>query len=81
MPSNGKKYTFRHVVAHEMKAEVRAVIEDLSGAQPGTAKYFSKYQAGLKEVCDSLPEDVKEEYTLNAKEWNEKKPPVEVQQA
>ena len=64
-----------------MKTDIQVMIQEMSGALPGTAEYFSKYQAGLKEVCDTLPNNIIEEYRLQAREWNEAKPPVQVQQA
>jgi hypothetical protein len=75
-----RRYTYRHVVGNDMKAEIQEAVEELSGALPGTREYFSKYQEGLKIICDRLPPDVIEQYKLAAKSWNEEKPPAEVQQ-
>ena len=63
-----------------MKLEIQEAVEALSGALPGTQEYFSKYQEGLKRICDEFPMDVIDEYKLAAKSWNEEKPPAEVQQ-
>jgi hypothetical protein len=79
--SSTKKYTYRHVVAQTMKDELEELIKELSGALPGTQEYFSKYQAGLKMICDGLSTDVVDEFRLVAKEWNAGHPPAKVQQA
>ena len=75
-----KRYTYRHVIGNEMKAQIQEAVQELSGALPGTQEYFSKYQEGLKRICDELPLDIIEEYKLAAKSWNDEKPPAEVQQ-
>lgn len=75
-----KKYTYRHVACHNMKDEIQEVVERLSGALPGTAEYFSKYQEGLKEFCDNLSKDCIEDYRLIAETWNKRKPAARVQQ-
>ena len=63
-----------------MKEEIQEVVERLSGALPGTAEYFSKYQEGLKEICDGLSKDCIEDYRLLAESWNKVKPAARVQQ-
>jgi hypothetical protein len=78
---NTKKHTYRHVVSNEMKAQIQELVKELFSALPSTQEYFSKYQEGLKMVCDRLPAEVIEEYKLHAKLWNDQKPPAEVQQA
>jgi|ERR1700691_1771944 hypothetical protein len=76
-----RKFTYRHVVAHEMKQELEEEVRTLSGSIPGTPEYFAKYQAGLKVLCESLDDDELEQYMKMAKEWNERMPPKEIQRA
>jgi hypothetical protein len=79
--AKGRKYAFRHVVAHERKGEVEDETRALSGAIPGTREYFSRYQAGLNAVCDRLTDEEVEEYKAMARDWNERMPPKEIQRA
>lgn len=74
-----RKYTWRHVVAHLKKAELEGLVRELSSAEPGTSAYFSKYQAGLRTICDELTDDEVDEYKALVKTWNEETPPKKIQ--
>ena len=79
--TKARKYTFRHVVAHQQKEDLEAEVRRQSGSVPGTSAYLAKYQAGLKSICDALTKEDIEEYRNTAKEWNEYAPPKEIQRA
>ena len=69
------------MVAYEKKDELEDEVRRASGSIPGTTKYFAKYQASLKVLCDSLDDNELEYYTATAKEWNEKMPPKDIQRS
>lgn len=79
--SQARKYTFRHVVAHERKDDVEEAVRRLSGSTPGTTEYFKKYQSGLKELCDALSKEDILKYKEMAKEWTGRCPPKEIQRS
>jgi len=60
----------------------RQQIEDLcrqqTNSQPGARDYLAGYQKALAGVVDNLGEEEVEEYSVMAKEWNNKSPLVDV---
>lgn len=77
--SKKRKYTYRHVVAYELKENLEDEVRMLSGSVPGTSEYFAKYQPALRNICEGLTDERKKRYEKIAKDWNEEMPPKEIQ--
>lgn len=59
---------------------MKAAVELVSGAAPGTKEYIAKYQEGLRNAWESLGDADKKEMEDFAKEWSEHSPPDIVKQ-
>ena len=77
--NHGKKWSWKQVISHNMKAKIEAEVKRISGAQPGSKAYLTAYQAGLTTICNGLTEDQLTEVKKQVEEWNNKSVPVALQ--
>jgi hypothetical protein len=75
-----RKWTLKLVVGHVKKAEVEEICREETQALPGTQEYIAGYQKALAKVVEDLDEEELSEFQDMVKEWNENKPPPEMQQ-
>lgn len=75
-----RKLTWRQVVADRHAKDLEALVRELSGdAKKGSREYVAKYQTGLKQLCDGLSDEKRQEYKKVAEEWDAAGAPEAVQ--
>ena len=74
-----RRWHWKQVVGYHKKAEIETTVQELSGASPGDPKYLGKYQKGLLKVCQELNGAEKVKFKKEAKDWNERAPPWDMQ--
>ncbi len=75
-----RAWNWRQVLWHEKTQEITRIIEDLSGADPGTDEFMKFYQKGVTQYAEEyVDKEDKAQLVKKAAEWTEKAPPEEVQ--
>jgi hypothetical protein len=75
----GRKWTYRGVVAAEYRKQIHDLALEISENSPESTHYFISYNAAYKRVEAGLTDEQRQKLKVMATEWSQNKLPPKVQ--
>lgn len=72
-------WTLNQVYGHKNAESIKSTIWERYSLKPGDKQYLGKLSKVCKERIGSLSEEAVEEYKKELEQWNDRKPPTDVQ--